>query len=127
MDKITLILNTNEEKCNDSIGTEEFDRFSDDLKGKYVIVRTLSAGVFAGFLEKKAGAEVIMREARRLWRWQTKRSISLSSIAIHGLDENNTRVCEPLPIHWCIAIEVIPVSELAKENIENFATTEMDQ
>ena len=31
----------------------------------YVIVRTYSAGVFAGSLEKRIGQEVVLRNARR--------------------------------------------------------------
>jgi hypothetical protein len=36
---------------------------------KYVIVRTYSAGVFAGQLESRNGREVILRNARRIWYW----------------------------------------------------------
>jgi hypothetical protein len=36
----------------------------------YVIVRTYSAGVFAGYIESRNGQEVVMRSARRLWCWQ---------------------------------------------------------
>ncbi len=34
--------------------------------GRYVIVRTYSAGVFAGELEGRNGQEVVLRNARRL-------------------------------------------------------------
>ena len=37
--------------------------------GKYVIVRTYSAGVFAGTLKIKDGKEVELIDARRLWLW----------------------------------------------------------
>ena len=33
----------------------------------YKIVRTYSAGVFAGEVESRKGQEVVMRNARRLW------------------------------------------------------------
>lgn len=36
-------------------------------KRKYVIVRTYSAGVFAGFLESRKAREVVLTKARRLW------------------------------------------------------------
>jgi hypothetical protein len=36
-------------------------------KGKYVIVRTYSAGVFAGNLQSRDGKEVVLTDARRLW------------------------------------------------------------
>ena len=38
-------------------------------KGDYVIVRTCSAGVFAGTLASRIGQEVTLKNARRLWYW----------------------------------------------------------
>jgi|GEM_PF-1234958 len=129
MDKIDLIklilCETDKPKCS-SLENNEFDFFSNDLKDKYVIVRTYSAGVFAGYLRKKEGDEVILESSRRLYRWQTKKSISLSSVAMNGLDSKNSRVCEPLPIHWCQAIEIIPTSKEAEKNIVNFEITTQD-
>jgi len=53
------------------------------LKGmKYCIVRTYSAGVFAGYVESRKGQEVVMRNARRLWYW--KGAASLSQLAMEG-------------------------------------------
>ena len=38
-------------------------------KGKYVIVRTYSAGVFAGNLLSRNGQEVVLKNARtRIWK-----------------------------------------------------------
>jgi hypothetical protein len=129
MDKIDLIklilCETDKPKCS-SLENNEFDFFSNDLKDKYVIVRTYSAGVFAGYLRKKEGDEVILESSRRLYRWQTKKSISLSSVAMNGLASKNSRVCEPLPIHWCQAIEIIPTSKEAEKNIVNFEITTQD-
>ncbi len=50
--------------------------------GDYVIVRTQSAGVFAGVLRAKAGKEVTLTNARRLWYWDG--AASLSELAISG-------------------------------------------
>ena len=50
---------------------------------KYVIVRTQSAGVFAGFLESRNGQEVVLLNARRLWLW--KGAASLSQLAREGV------------------------------------------
>lgn len=36
---------------------------------EYVIVRTFSAGVFAGRLLSRDGREVVLLNARRLWYW----------------------------------------------------------
>jgi len=49
----------------------------------YVIVRTYSAGVFAGYLEQQKGKEVVLKQARRLWYW--KGAASLSQLAMEGV------------------------------------------
>lgn len=47
------------------------------LDGKeYVIIRTQSAGVFAGYLQAKEGDEVILLNARRIWYWSGAASLS---------------------------------------------------
>lgn len=43
---------------------------------KYVICRTHSAGVFAGYLESRTGQEVVMRYARRIFYWDGAASLS---------------------------------------------------
>mgnify|MGYP003329727916 CR=1 FL=1 len=40
--------------------------------GQEVIIRTYSAGVWFGRLKEKAGDEIILTEARRMWRWWAK-------------------------------------------------------
>lgn len=37
--------------------------------GTHVIVRTYSAGVFAGTLKSRDGKEAVLTEARRIWYW----------------------------------------------------------
>lgn len=49
---------------------------------KYQIVRTYSAGVFAGYIQSRKGQEVIMLDARRLWYWAG--AASLSQLAVSG-------------------------------------------
>jgi hypothetical protein len=53
--------------------------------GKYVIIRTYSAGVWAGTLAQKAGNEVILSDARRLYYWKANEGISLSAVAVYGV------------------------------------------
>jgi hypothetical protein len=50
-------------------------------KKKYVIVRSHTAGVHAGWYESRKGDTVILTESRRLWRWCGG---SLSEVANHG-------------------------------------------
>lgn len=47
-----------------------------------VIVRTNSAGVFAGVLVRRNGQEVVLKDARRLWYWAG--AASLSQLAMQG-------------------------------------------
>ena len=54
-------------------------------KKKYVIVRTYSAGVFAGTLVSRTGQEVVLRNARRLWFWSG--AASLSQLAMEGTQD----------------------------------------
>ncbi len=86
--------------------------------GKKVIVRTYSAGVFFGEISEKCGNEVILKNARRLWRWQAGEGISLSSVAIHGIDESKSKIVEAVSEVWLEAIEVIPCETTAIESIE---------
>ena len=54
-------------------------------KKNYYIVRTYSAGVFAGYINYRRGKEVGIRNARRLWYWSG--AASLSQLAIDGVSK----------------------------------------
>jgi len=87
------------------------------MDNKYVIVRTYSAGVFAGYLEKREGKEVTLSKARRLWYWEG--AASLSQLAMEGvsLPKKCKFPCEVDQIILTEAIEIINVTEKAKESI----------
>lgn len=90
------------------------------VKGmKYVIVRTYSAGVFAGYLEKRNGMEVILRDARRLWYWTG--AASLSQLAVEGVTKPNECKfpCEVDKIELTQAIEIIEATKAAQDCIKN--------
>lgn len=84
---------------------------------KYVIVRTYSAGVFAGFLESKNGKEVVLTKARRLWYWDG--AASLSQLAMEGVKkpENCKFPVEVDRVELTEAIEIIDVTPEAQANI----------
>lgn len=86
--------------------------------GDIVIIRTYSAGVWFGTLSEKAGKEVILKDARRMWRWWTLESISLSSIAIHGADRDKSKIAPPVDHVWLEAIEIIPCTDKSISSIE---------
>jgi hypothetical protein len=48
----------------------------------YCIIRTQSAGVFAGYISKREGQETTIRKARRLWYWSG--AATLSQLATEG-------------------------------------------
>lgn len=85
--------------------------------GKEVIIRTYSAGVWFGVLKQKAGNEVILTKARRMYKWWAKESISLSGVARHGIKQDDSKICGELDSVWLEAIEIIPVAGNASESI----------
>ena len=86
---------------------------------KYVIVRTYSAGVFAGFLDSRKGQEVVLTNARRIWYW--KGAASLSQLAMEGTSCPNE--CKfPVAVErveLLQAIEILDVTVKAKISIES--------
>jgi len=85
---------------------------------KYQIVRTYSAGVFAGYVEKRKGQEVVMSKARRIWYWEG--AASLSQLATEGTTkpENCKFPCEVESITLLQAIEIIDCTPEAEASIK---------
>lgn len=90
-----------------------------EQKKEYVICRTYSAGVFAGYLESRKGQEVILTKARRLWYW--KGAASLSQLAMEGVSAPNECKfpCEVDSVELLQAIEIIPCTKKAQESIKS--------
>jgi hypothetical protein len=86
--------------------------------GDYVIVRTYSAGVFAGILISRDGKEVMLAQARRLWHWTG--AASLSQLAQSGTSKPlDCKFPEPVDsILVTEAIEILSVTKHAREIIE---------
>lgn len=83
----------------------------------YVIIRTYSAGVFAGYLKDVSGDVVTLVDARRIWKWEG--AASLSQLAKEGTSKPDE--CKfPCPVdsirlnNW---IEIIDCTEKAKASI----------
>lgn len=85
---------------------------------KYVIVRTYSAGVFAGYIESRTGQEVVLLEARRLWYWSG--AASLSQLAIDGVSRPaECKFPQAVPrVLLLQAIEILYVAPKAQKCIE---------
>ena len=84
---------------------------------KYCIIRTYSAGVFAGYVENRNGKEVVIRKARRIWYWAG--ACSLSQLAKDGTSEPNKCkfAVEVDKIEVMEAIEIIECTEKAMKSI----------
>lgn len=86
--------------------------------GSYVLVRTFSAGVFAGTLKSRNGKEVVLTDARRIWYWAG--AASLSQLATTGTSKpGECKFPQAVPeVLLTEAIEILPVSAEAKASIE---------
>lgn len=62
-------------------------------KKPYVIVRSHTAGVHAGYLESRKGDTIILSESRRLWRWC---GASLSQVANAGPSSGDNKFGGPV-------------------------------
>lgn len=83
-----------------------------------VIVRTYSAGVFAGLLVSRKGQEVELKDARRIWRWYG--AASLSQLAVDGTSrptECKFPVAVPR-VELMQAIEILDVTPTAWDSIQ---------
>lgn len=98
-------------------GSEEKAKLKDNMK--YCIVRTYSAGVFAGYVESRTGKEVIIRDVRRIWYWSG--ACSLSQLAKEGVkNPQNCKFAVPVDkIEVLEAIEIIECTEQARQSIIN--------
>ena len=85
--------------------------------GRYCMVRTNSAGVFAGIVKSRDGEEVVLTDARRIWYW--KGAASLSQLATDGTSQ--PKQCKfPCPVAEVLllgVIEVSPITDKARDSI----------
>ena len=83
----------------------------------YVIIRTYSAGVHAGYLKEGNGKEVVLKNARRIWYWSG--AFTLSEIATRGVSKPDECKfsCTVPEIILTEAIEIIPCTEEGKASV----------
>ena len=86
----------------------------------YKIVRTYSAGVFAGFVESRSadGRNIVLTGARRLWYWSG--AASLSQLAVSGVSK--PKECkfpvEVPKVELTEVVEILDVTPEAKASID---------
>jgi len=97
---------------------EDGNETSVDSQGlQYVLCRTYSAGVHAGWLVSQEDKRVELRNARRLWYWAGAASLSqLSQEGVKKPDECKFP-CEVPSITLTEAIEIIPCTNKARLSI----------
>jgi len=85
---------------------------------KFCMVRTYSAGVFAGTLKERNGKEALLTNARRIHYWDG--AASLSQLATDGTSKpQNCRF--PVAVDEVLlteVIEIIPITDKAKASID---------
>lgn len=118
-----LMINGVEYVRKDTIKKSQLAKNLDGLP--YCIVRTYSAGVFAGYLKERNGKEGVVLEARRLHYWDG--AASLSQLSQEGVKKpENCRFPIAVPyVELTEIIEVLPCTEEARENIENVPVWEI--
>lgn len=85
--------------------------------GKHCVVRTYSAGVHIGTVEAKSGTNVILKGARRLWKWNG--AFTLSEVATAGISKSGSRMSVAVEIiELTEAVELIPTTEAARATYE---------
>lgn len=100
------------------ISKQESTNTLSSMIGKKCIVRTYSAGVWFGEIVEKSGAEVIVKNARRMYQWWAAESISLSGVAVYGIIQDKSKICPAVESVWLEAIELIPATDVAIKSIE---------
>lgn len=93
--------------------------------GKVCIVRTYASGVFMAKIVKQSGRMIEMQNCRRLWAWKASDGISLSSVAVNGVNSKASKFPEVTTEHTVLdALEIIPASEkcIASVNATPLAT-----
>jgi len=99
---------------------------SDDMIGKYVIVRCQEAGVHAGVLDSYHGRSCVLSEGRRLWYHEpADRSLSwYEGVAISGLSSNSKTSATVARCILTENCEIVLCSKEAEQSIRKAPTHE---
>lgn len=92
----------------------------EDFLNTPVLIRSAASGVHYGTLIEVQGNIVRLKDSRRLWRWKIAGAgISLSEVAISGIDHNGSKITSVLPDLIVMDVcEIIPTYGLARATIE---------
>ena len=62
----------------------------------YMIVRCRDAGVWAGNYQSHNGREVIIKNGRRLYKWETLEAMTLSACAKYGINDEKSKLSDAI-------------------------------
>jgi hypothetical protein len=100
------------------------------LIGKHVIVRARDASPFFGVLEDYEGRVVTLSNARRIYRyWSGGDEITLSGVALHGMDEKRTEPKMTSAVKTVViqdACEILECSDVAAKKLEAYRVATQD-
>ena len=88
------------------------------MKKQNVIVRTYSAGVFAGVLKSRKGREVVLTNARRIYYWAGAATLSQLSVEGTSKPDECKFPCAVSEVTLLEAIEILPLSAKAKASLD---------
>ena len=89
----------------------------DKLIGKYVIVRADKPGVFFGKLIHRDGQEVLMQNARKIFRWEGAGSVE--QIACDGVSAEGSKItCEIEQMLIFGADQILPCAAASIANLK---------
>lgn len=104
------------------VRADAVNKMAPELNGmKYIICRTYSAGVFAGYLEERNGQEVVLRKVRRLWYWEGAASLSQAATDGFSKPEKCKFPCEVNHVELLQAIELLDCTAKAQASIASVA------
>lgn len=114
-------------KFKDYSGEEQdtlYEGHEDPTIGKYCIVRTYNAGVFAGIVQARLNQKIVLKDSRRLFAWKALQGVSLSEVSQYGINTEESQICCIEPIKVIEDVEITPCSDAAKETIVGAKTYE---
>lgn len=86
--------------------------------GKVCIIRTYASGVFMAKVVAQDGRMVELQNSRRLWQWKAADSISLSAVAVDGVDPTRCRFPQEVPAMTILdGLEIIPASKKCIDSV----------
>ena len=98
-------------------GARQSEQFTPHI-GKTCIVRTYASGVFMAEIVKQDGRMVELKNSRRLWSWKAADGISLSAVAVDGVDPKASKFPQSVSEQTILdALEIIPASQKCIETV----------